>query len=53
LEGKKETHDSTDQEESSQKVYLTNLLLRGELAMFSIWILEEEKDDSNGNASEG
>jgi hypothetical protein len=52
LKGEKKAHDGTYEIESSQEVDLTNFLFGGELAMFSIGVLEEEKDNGYGNASE-
>jgi hypothetical protein len=52
LKSQKETDDGTDEKEGSQEVDFANLLLGGKLAVFSIWVLEEEENDGDGNSAE-
>jgi hypothetical protein len=51
LEGKEEAYNCTNQEKCAEKVNLCDLFVRGEFVIFTLGILEEEKDDSDGTAA--
>jgi len=52
LEGKEEADNCTNQEKCAKKINLSDLFARGEFAMFTLGILEEEKDGSDGTAAD-
>lgn len=53
LKGEEETYDGADEKEGSGEVHLVDLLLEGQVTVFTLRVLEEDEDGKDGDGTDG